>query len=1216
VFIMNKRFSKNLYLIIPLMLLMVTAGHQNISAQTPANPPFLWAVSAGGDGSDGAMDLTVDNQDNIIVTGYFSSAATFGDTTLQTAGSADIFIAKYSSAGDVLWAVQAGGAGYDEGYSVTTDNLGNILITGIFSGTATFGTTTLNSFGNYDIFVAKCNTNGVFQWAQQGGGQNYDYGYEVATDNQNNVLVTGQFTQFATFGSFTVQSANPYGDIYVVKYNSLGAVQWVTAATDPTGGQSYYNISYGVRADNNNNVFITGSFSNIITFGITPDDTTLVSSFDGTNPDIFLAKYDQLGNLSWVAQVGSDSSLGYPPPHGQDIRIDNSNNILFTGAFSKQAIFGNLPPITGLEGSDIFLAKYDQSGNALWAVQDHVSPLNNTGTELDLDAAGNISLISGVHFAGAETDDIYFSRYTNTGTRLWGIVAGLSGLNTAGGLANDSQGDIYGCGEFYYTGVFGTDTLTGVMNEAFVAKLPSPKYSIIPGQVNFGTVPILTLDTTSVNLENTSEANLHISSISLMNDTSGSFALTSLLDSIPGLQSRSLTVNFMSMYPGFKDAFIEITSDASTSPDTIFVSGTGIIPSLALSDSILDFGSVDVGITSPINLYIFNQSPADILIDSVTITGNNVSDFSYTPDVSGDTLHPADIISLEVSFAPDTSGLKDAYLTIYSTSGSSPDIVHLTGIGLSSIQVQLPSAPMMGQPTQLNITPPSSTPYDSSSIFYRRTGDLVYQQDTLSNQGNIYTANIPSTYSTIRGIQFYVIFYYALVPVTYPSLNPDTNPASIQVNIPQMNFPNPVKVSEYQMFSVPLSINSSEIDSVFEDDYGTYNTRVWRIFRWRPGTNDYAEHNAISGNVIPGNAFWLINKDGKTFDVDNSLSVPSFNNYTIALQPGYNQIGNPFAFPVDWSLIENASLIPQLPIYWNADTQEYEMDQLILQPWEGYWVFNPLNQIINLIVNPNAFLGKKQSVNVFASFRNDEFLVRIKAFLNSGHSNDKLNYIGMMEDAKNDLNKYDVIKPPAINDQIKVLVESDGNYYARNVVPVSKDGAYWDFTVETKSPNQPFTLAVDRKSSLPENFNIWMLDRNRETPVNINNGSAEAMTQDNGKSSFRIIIGTEDFAKLHSENISLKPYEYALYQNYPNPFNPSTYITYQLKEKGNVTLEIFDILGERVKSVVDNVVQEPGQHIVTWNGRNSSGEKVSSGIYIYRLKAKDFISSKKMILLK
>ncbi len=1210
---MNKSLPNRFFIFLALLLLIVLNGNQEIYAQTQA-PNFLWAVSGGGNGYDGATDVTVDLNGNIIVTGYFDSTATFGSQILQSAGGSDIFIVKYDQSGNVIWARSAGGLDYDQPYSVTTDNLGNILVTGIFFGTATFETTIINSYGSNDIFIAKYNTNGALQWVQHAGGQSNDYGYEITTDNQNNVIITGTYIQVATFGSFSVQSGNPYGDIYVAKYNSLGTAQWVHNAYDQTGGQSFYNYSYGVATDLSNNIFITGSFSGSITFGT----QTLVSSFDGTNEDIFLAKYDSQGNFTWVEQAGSDSSSAYSL--GNDVKVDNNGDILLTGKFSVQVNFG-LITLTALDNSDIFVAKYDQSGNALWAVQDYASIYYNEGTEIDVDDAGNISLIGNVaqDQSGGESDDVYFARYTNSGQKLWGMRAGISYSAGAGGIANDSKGDIYGCGNFNTTGLFGTHTLNGINGEAFVGKLPSPKFTMIPNPVDFGSQPVLSIDSMSVAITNTSEANLHIYSIIPVVDTSGSFPILGgfPLDSVVALQASNLTLGFIPIYPGLKNVSYEITSDASTSPDTLFATGTGIVPNLTLSDSVLDFGSVDVGITSQLNLSLVNPSVSDIVIDSITVTGIDASQFSFSPNINGDTLHFFGILNLTVNFTPDTSGLKNADLIIYSSSGSSPDNVLLQGIGLSLIQVQLPSSPSLGQSTPINIIPPSATIFTTKDIYYRKTGDISYQFDTLTTAGLNYTFNIPSEYSTISGIQFYVVFTDELLnTITYPSLNPDTNPASIQVTIPQMNFPSPVKTGQYQMFSVPLSINSPQIDSVLTDDYGPYDNKVWRILRWQPELNNYAEYNAISGNIVPGNAFWLINRDGKTFDVNNSQSVPSFNKYTITIQPGYNQIADPFAFPIDWISIENSGLLLQSPIHWNADIQDYEMDQLILYPWEGYWIYNQTNQIIDLNVDPNSFLEKEQSTNLFTSLKNDEFLVQLKAVLNSTQSKDQQNFVGMMEDAKSDLDKYDVMKPPAINDQVKVLIESGKNYLARDVVPASNDGAYWEFSVETKSPDQKVTLIVDKKSSLPDKFDIWVLDKDRKIPVEINNGSAEIITQGNGKSNFRIIIGTEDYAKINSENISLTPFEYALYQNYPNPFNPTTNITYQIKEKSNVTLEIYDILGRRIASVINNVVQDPGQHIVTWNGTNSFGIKVASGIYIYRIRARDFISSKKMILLK
>ena len=93
------------------------------------------------------------------------------------------------------------------------------------------------------------------------------------------------------------------------------------------------------------------------------------------------------------------------------------------------------------------------------------------------------------------------------------------------------------------------------------------------------------------------------------------------------------------------------------------------------------------------------------------------------------------------------------------------------------------------------------------------------------------------------------------------------------------------------------------------------------------------------------------------------------------------------------------------------------------------------------------------------------------------------------------------------------------------------------------------------------------------------------------------------------------PTEYNLYQNYPNPFNPTTDIKFSLPHSGYVQIKVFDILGREVAELV-NADFASGSYTVSWNGRNNSGVQVPSGIYIYTIRADEFVSSKKMMLIK
>jgi hypothetical protein len=113
----------------------------------------------------------------------------------------------------------------------------------------------------------------------------------------------------------------------------------------------------------------------------------------------------------------------------------------------------------------------------------------------------------------------------------------------------------------------------------------------------------------------------------------------------------------------------------------------------------------------------------------------------------------------------------------------------------------------------------------------------------------------------------------------------------------------------------------------------------------------------------------------------------------------------------------------------------------------------------------------------------------------------------------------------------------------------------------------------------------------------------------------RFTIGTGLITDVTKQKPEI-PTEYNLSQNYPNPFNPSTLINFDLPKQSAVTLEIYDVLGQKVRTLVNGETMDPGYYKVTWNGTNQYGSPVSSGIYFYRIVANKFTSLKKMMFLK
>ncbi len=200
---------------------LTSSGYVNIFvSKMDADGNWLWANQAGGNGWDGGFGIAIDDAGNNYVTGSFKGTVYFGLYPLYSSGFDDIFVAKIDENGNWLWTTQAGGSSSDDsGYGITIDNAGNCYVTGIFMYTATFGSYSLTSNGSKDIFVAKMDENGNWLWVTQAGGIGWDGGFGITINNAGNCYVTGNFRETATFGSHSLTSSGE-NDIFAAKLNS------------------------------------------------------------------------------------------------------------------------------------------------------------------------------------------------------------------------------------------------------------------------------------------------------------------------------------------------------------------------------------------------------------------------------------------------------------------------------------------------------------------------------------------------------------------------------------------------------------------------------------------------------------------------------------------------------------------------------------------------------------------------------------------------------------------------------------------------------------------------------------------------------------------------------------------------------------------------------------------------------------------------------------
>lgn len=210
-----------------------------VVAKLDATGRFLWARPLGGCDRDKPQALAIDSDGNAVVATSFSGSATLDGVTRTADGPADLLVVKLDGTGKVLWAATAprGDPATDHGLGIAVGPAGVITVTGAFETTARFGATTIASTGDAEVFVASLRADGEWRWAQPGGGVLADGAAAVAVDAAGQSLITGTFTGEATFGSRTVR-INPEfvpGQLWEPNQPVTPTTDGFIAALDPGG---------------------------------------------------------------------------------------------------------------------------------------------------------------------------------------------------------------------------------------------------------------------------------------------------------------------------------------------------------------------------------------------------------------------------------------------------------------------------------------------------------------------------------------------------------------------------------------------------------------------------------------------------------------------------------------------------------------------------------------------------------------------------------------------------------------------------------------------------------------------------------------------------------------------------------------------------------------------------------------------------------------------
>lgn len=299
--------------------------------------------------------LCLDTQGNMILTGQYSDSASLGTNNvlhLQASTSYDMFVAKFNSDGEILWAKVIGEGGYDEAGGIDCDAQGNIYIVGSYHYSAYAGSAAKIMLASYDAA-------GNLRWQQTSRQHtNGTYGNAIRVDEQGNSYIAGQFFNYMTFDSNdSLVALSIESQACVAKFDAQGKQLWLRQA-----GGSGFAGGHRIDIDALGNCYLAGFFRGEVHVG-----SYTLNGSAGMGYELFVAAYDSKGDARWATQTHGACSL-------RALNCQSDGSCFVAGMFSGKVQLGTTElQNSNKKGSDMLLAKVLPDGKAAWVEQVHGS---------------------------------------------------------------------------------------------------------------------------------------------------------------------------------------------------------------------------------------------------------------------------------------------------------------------------------------------------------------------------------------------------------------------------------------------------------------------------------------------------------------------------------------------------------------------------------------------------------------------------------------------------------------------------------------------------------------------------------------------------------------------------------------------------------------------------------------------------------------------------
>jgi hypothetical protein len=392
------------------------------ASRSIAAPHIQWITQSGTSAYEQAYGVSPDSLGNVFVAGFTGNLL---GQDLPT--RPDMLIAKYDVSGNEIWNRSYDSGTQDLATDISADGLGNAYFTG-----HTLGDFAGPNVGDYDVILGKIDSAGSLLWKRQLGSTDRDISASVSADPLGGVYITGQ-----TFGNLA-GPANGGWNAYLIKYDANGNQLWST---------QFPGFGEGVSADGLGHVYTAGWGGQSVYGGA----------------DGFVTKYDASGNLLWTRQLGSSA----------DDIVDSIATNSVGDVWVSGVTYGNLAA-TNQGERDVFVAKYNSSGDLLW-VRQFGTPTFDLEGGLTVDEFGNAYVIDNTYgdlvAPNKGPRDVVIGKFDPAGNMSWIYQFGTTSSDDALGIASDRHGSVYLAGQTF--GKLGSANFGGL--DLYVMKITVPE---------------------------------------------------------------------------------------------------------------------------------------------------------------------------------------------------------------------------------------------------------------------------------------------------------------------------------------------------------------------------------------------------------------------------------------------------------------------------------------------------------------------------------------------------------------------------------------------------------------------------------------------------------------------------------------------------------------------------------------------------------------------